>query len=174
MPAELKSFPPRACELSFGDRIVMVLREQRRSKVWLSEQLRISKQNLNYLLRHSCKPKYISDISSCLNLQEKWLIDGNGPKNRDSQVGFREIPVLPMLLNQDNDLEQPAKKTTLVGGKHLDPACFAIRLTNASMDPAFQSGTFLIFNPNSLPQDADFVCLSLKQQNGVFVSADSY
>lgn len=167
MSVEPKIIESCASELSFGDRVDLVLKEQRRSKVWLSEQLTISKQNLNYILRHSCKPKYLHAISESLNIQEQWLREGRGPKHIDTHQGYHEIPVLPMLLNQNDDQERPAPKMSLIVGKHLDPACFAVQLTNASMDPTFQKGTFLIFDPNRIPKDVDFVCLSLKEQQGL-------
>ncbi len=37
-------------DISFGDRILFVLEQQRRSKAWLAEQIGISKQAINYLV----------------------------------------------------------------------------------------------------------------------------
>lgn len=152
---------------SFGDRVNQALEEQRRSKVWLAHRLGISKQNLNYLLRHSYRHKHIEAISEALSLKKTWLLYGKGTKNLETPLGHRKIPVLPMLLNQANEYEQAGDATTLIVGRHLDPACFAVQLTNTSMAPHFRKDSYLIFDPNRQAENTDYVCLSLKNQPGL-------
>ena len=154
-------------DVTFGDRVNQALKDQRRSKVWLARPLNISKQNLNYLLCHSFRHKHVEAISEALSLQQKWLIDGKGTKHLDTPAGHRKIPVLPMLLNQGNEYEHAGGQMILIAGKHLDPASFAVQLTNTSMDPTFHKGSYLIFDPNRQAKNADYVCLSLKNKQGL-------
>lgn len=162
----VKEFEPE--NASFGDRVNQALREQRRSKVWLAHRLNISKQNLNYLLRHSYRHKHIEAISEALSLKKTWLLYGKGTKHLDTPLGHRKIPVLPMLINQANEYEHAdGDTTTLIVGRHLDPACFAVQLTNTSMAPYFKKDSFLIFDPNRQAENTDYVCLCLKNKPGL-------
>lgn len=152
---------------SFGDRVNQALKEQRRSKVWLASQLNISKQNLNYLLRRSYRHKHVEAISEALSLKKTWLLYGKGTKHLDISQGHRKIPVLPMLINQANEYEQASDAATLIVGRHLDAACFAVQLTNTSMAPYFKKDSYLIFDPNRQIENTDYVCLSLKNKPGL-------
>lgn len=88
-----------ATALSFGERIDCVLRAKRRSKTWLAEQLEISKQRVNYLLRYATKPKHVDRIAHYLRINPEWLLSGCGPMENttistaDTVANHHSIPI---------------------------------------------------------------------------------
>jgi SOS-response transcriptional repressor LexA len=168
MPAEtVRCAPPQASKLSYGERIMQVLREQRRSKVWLAEQTGLSKQNLNYLLRHANSIKHASTIAECLGIHTTWLTSGLGGKYRAQRQEFIRVPVLPLQINSQNIQDSHNKTNYLIANNKIDAACFAIKLNNKSMEPEFKAGSYLIFDPNKEIAEACFVCMSLKNKPGL-------
>ncbi len=168
MPAATVRYaPPKASNLSYGERIMQALREQRRTKVWLAEQVGISKQNLNYILRHANSAKHATKIAECLGIHTTWLTSGLGGKYKTQKQEFIRIPVLPLQINSQN-IERSYNKTSyLVANNKIDAACFAIKLNNQSMEPEFKAGSYLIFDPNKEIAEACFVCMSLKHKPGL-------
>jgi hypothetical protein len=165
MKSTVQHIPPLASELTFGERVMQVLHEQRRSKVWLAEQLKISKQNLNYLLKHSARPKHLELICRHLYLHQKWLEQGIGPRYNHANDTNLKIPLLPVSLNQNEKRTEEGATEFIQGHSGMDPACFALHLNNDSMAPEFKAGSILIFDPNRKAQHNDYVCLSLKTRD---------
>src|ERR1700735_1444031 len=82
-------------DVDFGERILMTLEYQRRSKSWLAEQIGISKQAINYLLKHSSNPKYVNEIAGALEVSPEWLLSGKkSGRIFEEQTGVVRIPVL--------------------------------------------------------------------------------
>lgn len=158
--------PPKASQLTYGERIMQVLREQRRTKVWLADQVGISKQNLNYLLRHANTPKHANAVADCLGVHLPWLTNGVGSKHKTERQPYLRIPVLPLQINTTNNPRQ-GKTRYIVTDSSFDAACFALQVNNHSMEPEFKPGSYLIFDPNKTIEEACYVCMSLKHKPGL-------
>ena len=52
----------------FGTRVEFLLQKQGISKNWVADKLGITKQALNYLLKHSVKPKYVPILAEILKV----------------------------------------------------------------------------------------------------------
>ena len=156
-----------AVKVSFGDRVIQVLREQRRTKVWLAEQVGISKQNLNYVLRHANTPRHVAEIAESLGVQKTWLITGIGNKQKSSRHPYTKIPVLPLQVDSDHISKICERTKYLISDTSIDAACFALKVRNDSMEPEFKPGSYLIFDPNKPMRESCFVCMSLKHKPGL-------
>src|SRR5690349_586519 len=102
---------------SFGDRILLLLKNQQRTKAWLAEQIGISKQAFNYLLNHASSAKYINEIASALDVNPEWLATGNGSITIDiaSRTDIIRLPLVRLKdVKQFIDNPQKIDKETLV------------------------------------------------------------
>ncbi len=157
---------------SFGDRIMLILNQQRRTKAWLAEEIGISKQNMNYLLKHSVKAKHLHKIAEKLNISPAWLQDGIGPINVNSPANchIRPIPILAIeeIKYLDYHINQKSsRRPHLMGEPTLPKDCFAILLDNNSMEPHFKKGSSLIFDSKKTPISGDYVVISLVDKEDV-------
>jgi len=152
----------------YWEKISLILKQQGKSKAWLANKIGISKQAINYLINHSSTPKYMNEIASVLEINPEWLLLNKGPQqlNLEKNTGIIDIPILAW-----NDIGNFIKqKATLLAKEftHLSVTagssqCFATVLENSSMEPLFSHGSLLIFNPDIIPQNSDYIIFSDKQ-----------
>lgn len=160
--------PSEEVQPDFGDRILTLLQEQKRSKSWLANEIGVSKQALNYLLNHSNKPKLLNEMAFALEVNPKWLATGEGVMTNtpDNASAICQIPLLPMnAVNSDQPLRE---HETIVIGQAASHDCFAIKLENTSMEPLFNQNSILIFNPSKKPRSGDFIIFSTKKTRQIF------
>lgn len=147
---------------TFGDRVLLILEQQRRTKAWLASEIGISKQAINYLLNHSTTPKYVNEIATALEISPEWLLLGKGSRQilSESTAGITRIPIISMqniplfLQSKNTDL---AKEYTHITAHSCLYSCFATILENSSMEPLFNQGTLLIFNSENKPKNGDYI-----------------
>ncbi len=152
----------------FSERIFMLLKQQKRSKSWLAEQIGISKQALNYLLNRSAKPKFLNEIATALEVNPEWLKTGKGTfiNLTNGNPYIRKIPLLPMETIGQNDNTQLIEPIT--ADQSYPSSCFAVKLENTSMEPTFNQGSILIFDPGKNPRSGDFIIFSVEMTKQVF------
>ena len=154
-------------EIGFGERVLFSLEQQKRSKSWLAEQIGISKQAINYLLKYSLNPKYVTEIATALEIRPEWLLFGKGSRQSLSEesTDIARIPILHLinipLFTQKNSLNLTDEFTHITSGSA--SSCFATILENSCMEPLFNRGTLLIFNSLAKPKNGDYVIFSLPQ-----------
>ena len=64
--------------IKFGDRVEFLIEKKGISKLWLADKLGVTKQALNYLLKHSSKPKYIDELAEIMQANPHWIEFGEG------------------------------------------------------------------------------------------------
>lgn len=62
----------------FHDRIELLLSQRGTSKVWLANELNLSRQALNYILNSKASEKYITEIAKLFDVYPEWLKTGRG------------------------------------------------------------------------------------------------
>lgn len=156
-------------KLPFGQRIAHIIDSRGISKAWIAEQLGISKQALNYLLRHSVKPKFVNEIAELLELDPKWIEDGFGDPFIKSQkmTASARLPIATKLslLGQVDSLSD-TEETIDFTNIHIE-SFTAYKLEDDSNFPPFIEGSILIFNTAKKPINEDYVLFIL--ENDVFV-----
>lgn len=150
----------------FGERINYIIELRGISKTWIAERLGISRQALNYLLRHSIKPKFIDEFAELLGLSPQWIEHGIGDpflKNTTSAKRIR-LPILnhKSLKASVHDVQQPIDFT-----HYSDDTFLAYKLEDDSNFPPFIEGSILIFNTKKQAVSQDYLLLKINQE--VFV-----
>jgi len=157
-------------ELMFGKRLSYIIESQGVSKAWVANKLGISKQALNYLLKHGIKPKFVDELAELLKLNAEWLETGAGNPTthvhspQESQI--KKIPVITKSTLSNN-------KNTHQSQKSIDFSCnqsenyIAYRLDNNSNFPPFIQGSILIFDTHKQPTNGDYVLSKI--QDNLFV-----
>ena len=138
--------------LAFGQRIAYVIENRGISKAWVAERLGISKQALNYLLKHSIKPKFVDEFAELLGIDPQWIEHGIGsPILKETRPLKRtKLPVVGY-----GDIEfshHPAETYT------------AYKLHDDANFPPFIEGAILIFNTNKQPVSADYVLINIEHE----------
>ncbi len=155
-------------DMAFGQRIAYVIETRGISKAWVAERLGVSKQALNYLLKHSIKPKFVDEFAELLGLDPQWIEHGAGaPSLKENRpVKRTKLPVLTsaMLLGQDG---MHSGKSEIEFSHHPAESYTAYKLEDDSNFPPFIEGTVLIFNTNKQPGNQDYVLLKI--ENDIFV-----
>lgn len=154
--------------MDYGQRIAYVIETRGVSKAWVAERLGISKQALNYLLKHSIKPKFVDEFAELLGLDPKWIEHGAGtPSLKDNRpVKRTKLPILTtaMLLGQGG---MHSGKNEIEFSHHPAETYTAYKLEDDSNFPPFIEGTVLIFNTNKQPNTQDYVLIQI--ENEIFV-----
>jgi hypothetical protein len=156
-------------DLAFGQRIAHVINTRGISKAWVAEQLGISKQALNYLLKHSVKPKFVDEFAELLALDPDWIENGVGAPSIKSQTiaVSTHLPVFTQsTLLQHVTHSGIAKETIDFSHQHIEDFT-AYKLEDDSNFPPFIEGSILIFNTERKPKNEDYVLFTL--ENNVFV-----
>lgn len=158
---------------TFGNRILLLLRQQQRNKAWLANKIGISKQAMNYLLNHASKPKFVNEIAFALGVNSAWLSTGKGTMvfSDVNHTGTRVISCFNIndFFEQYQNIHLYSNNIeTITVDENYSSSCFAVRLENTSMEPLFQQGCILIFDPTVRPNNSDYVFFSLKKTQEVF------
>jgi Peptidase S24-like len=154
----------------FSNRVLTILKEQKRSKAWLSQQVGISPQALNYLLNHSTKPKFVNEIAFALEVSPEWLKTGKTSFVNFSsfQAGGRHIALLAMDTIGKSPHQDPEPLEVITIDPSYPSSCFAVKFENTSMEPIFNQGSILIFDSVKRPRNADFIIFSVNETGQVF------
>ena len=159
-------------DLMFGQRVAFIIESKGVSKAWIADKLGISKQALNYLLRHSTKPKFVDEFAELLELSPEWLETGIGRPSINNNVsiasqGAHTIPVRTKteLINSTEDLE--AHKESIDFSRDNAKHVIAYKLDDNSNFPPFIQGSILIFDTKKQPVNGDYVLLII--EGDVFV-----
>lgn len=155
----------------FGQRVASVIETRGLSKSWIAEKLGISKQALNYLLKHSINPKFVDEFAELLKVDPKWLETGEGsPSIRAKetlQLGATTIPIITKdeLLTPTKRLDKNRETVDFSWGNV--ETFTAYKLEDDSNFPPFIEGSILIFDTQKQPGNEDFVLSVI--ENDVFV-----
>ena len=159
-------------DLMFGQRVAFIIESKGVSKAWIAEKLGISKQALNYLLRHSTKPKFVDEFAELLDVNPEWLETGAGTasnKNHTTTTSL-DINTIPVrtkaeLINSTEKFEDHRETIDFArdNAKHV----IAYKLDDNSNFPPFIQGSILIFDTKKQPVNGDYVLLII--EGDVFV-----
>ena len=145
---------------NFGERVNHILANQRLTKTWLANKLNLSKQNINYLLHYSSRPRHLKQIAELLDVSQEWLQTGNGPINKMSPDGARHYCTIPIFgSNQLNDFESSdysGAKSGLLTELNTPKNAFAVLLERDLGEQIFRLGNILIFNPDLSHADQNY------------------
>jgi hypothetical protein len=156
---------------SFGERVLLLLQQRQRSRAWLADKIGITKQGMNYLLNISAKPKYVNEISAALEVNPEWLKTGKGTftiSSSEGAGGIRQLPLVDIETIGKMQTEQIKGLSTIIADHAYSSSCFAVKLENTSMEPIFNQGSILIFDPSKKPRSKDFVVFSVDSTKHVF------
>lgn len=163
----LKSFE----NLMFGQRVASIIETRGLSKSWIAEKLGISKQALNYLLKHSINPKFVDEFAELLKVDPKWLETGEGsPSIRAKET--LQLGATTILIITKDELLTPTKRLdknreTVDFSRGNVETFTAYKLEDDSNFPPFIEGSILIFDTQKQPGNEDFVLSVI--ENDVFV-----
>ena len=157
--------------LMFGQRVAYVIETRGLSKAWIAEKLGISKQALNYLLKHSMNPKFVDEFAELLKLDPKWLETGEGsPSIRANETQQPAATAIPIITKAELLLptKSPDKNRETIDFSRGNSTAFtSYKLEDDSNFPPFIEGSILIFDIKKQPENEDFVLLII--ENDVFV-----
>ena len=157
--------------LMFGQRVAYVIETSGLSKAWIAEKLGISKQALNYLLKHSINPKFVDEFAELLKLNPKWLETGEGsPSIRTKENQQSTAMTLPVVTKTElltHTKSSDKNRETIEFSRGNAEAFTAYKLEDDSNFPPFIEGSILIFDIKKQPENEDFVLLII--ENDVFV-----
>ena len=68
----------QSAESSYADRVNLLIIQRGSTKKWLADQLGITKQALNMLLKRNKKPKFVNETAEIFNVSPHWLLTGEG------------------------------------------------------------------------------------------------
>lgn len=156
-------------EPTFEEKVLALLQQQKRSKAWLAEEIGVSKQALNYMLKHSVKPGYIAEIALALNVSVEWLKGETEslliPVHKTAEG--RTIPVYELKDLASIEVKQIGSDRSVIIEAEQPKNCIAVYLDNISMEPIFKKGTILIFDQDKKPVSEDYVLLKRKDKQDV-------
>lgn len=168
-----------ARDMTFGDRIKMVIEQKGVTKKWLAGQIGITKQSMNYLLNHASRAKHADRIARALGINPEWLINGTGaqvvpPSNHLASVRVQVLSrqaILDGATSNSHTQEQPVylhpddepECQYIIGDHSLPERVFAFILDSTSMEPTFRQGSTLIFDPTRSAQNGDYVLVTLDE-----------
>jgi SOS-response transcriptional repressor LexA len=151
----------------FGERILLLLKQQGRSQDWLAKKIGLSKQALYYQIYNGSKPRYVNDIALALDVNPEWLETGQGGmvKLVDDNLGVRHVPLFSMLATAKPEAD-PLDFIPVLSS--YPNSSFAVRLENPSMEPKFAMGSILIFDAKQKPRSGDYIIFVLSDTDEVF------
>lgn len=153
----------RSCPIKFGERLNFAIEEKGVSKAWIAEKLGISKQALNYLLKHSITPKFVDEFAELLNLNPNWIESGIGEASVLTAQP-NKITKIPVLTKDDilNNQEETYQNNATIDLSVKSPKNYiAYQLNNNSNFPPFIEGSILIFDKSKNPSHGDYVLFVL-------------
>jgi hypothetical protein len=153
--------------LQFGQRVAHIIEVRGLSKAWIANKLGISKQALNYLLKHSLKPKFIDELAELLQINSHWLETGVGQasvvtKNEMGTSSSILIKTKSELLQGEKNIHQPDEFIEFSYGNN--EAFTAYKLLDDSNFPPFIEGSILIFDKSREPSTGDYVLIIIENE----------
>jgi transcriptional regulator with XRE-family HTH domain len=144
--------------LTLGERVA----DARKEKGWSQSELAERIRRLNRALKTKQstiqslesgdveRPRFLRELGIALDLSEKWLLTGQGPRARESEA-TRTIPVMGTVgagayveLYQEPEMQETID---LPGSKNLG----ALQVVGVSMHPRFYPGEFVLYNLGPVP-----------------------
>ncbi len=157
--------------LMFGQRVAYVIETNGLSKAWIAEKLGISKQALNYLLKHSANPKFVDEFAELLKLDPHWLETGEGSPSirakENQQSTATTLSVITKVELLAHTRSSGNNRETIEFSRGNADEFTAYKLEDDSNFPPFIEGSILIFDTKQQPKNEDFVLLII--ENNVFV-----
>jgi SOS-response transcriptional repressor LexA len=156
--------------LMFGQRVAYVIETSGLSKAWIAEKLGISKQALNYLLKHAINPKFVDEFAELLKLDPKWLETGEGSPSIRTNTQQPVATSIPIITKAEllSPTKSPDKSRETIDFARGNIETFtAYKLEDDSNFPPFIEGSILIFDSQKQPSNEDFVLSII--ENDVFV-----
>lgn len=154
----------------FSDRVIALLSNRGCTKAWLSKELGISKQSLNYVLKNNKYPKFVSEIALIFDVNPKWLETGEGPIYLTYRSEINNIPLFNLSdvleNNSINNLKMIDKIlfNNATGYKH-----FALLFNSCpSMSSKFKENSILIFAQDKMPLNGSYVIANIHGKNYTF------
>lgn len=151
----------------FGQRVAHIIEVRGFSKAWIANKLGISKQALNYLLKHSLKPKFIDELAELLHINSYWLETGLGEisvgtKNNVNHFSNLLIKTKSELLHGKKNIDQPDEFIDFFYNNKEE--FIAYRLSDDSNFPPFIEDSILIFDKSKEPSTDDYVLIIIEDE----------
>jgi SOS-response transcriptional repressor LexA len=165
-----------AQKTKFCDRIEFLIENRGVSKSWVASRLGITKQALNYLIKHSSKPKYVDSFAEILRANPSWIEFGEGRPYKNDPIKEQKNTLTKLKVFDSTSIvsfiegNEPEGTYDLIDypeGKSKD--FIAYRIQNDSLFPPFLENTVLIFQKHKLPATGDYVLITLKEDDSVLV-----
>lgn len=154
-------------QLRFGDRIEFLIEKRGISKNWLAQKMGISKQALNYLIKHSTKAKYIDSIAEILSANPSWIEFGTGdPFFIEADLQKAQVSKL-RVYDSNATLFTLKEKHQDIGQEFIEfkdmpiSNYIAYLISDDSLFPPFIDGSVLIFDKKKPPSNGDYVLLAI-------------
>lgn len=144
---------------TFSGRVEMLLAGRGCSKAWLANELGVTRQALNHILRHGKKPKFVSEIALVFNVSPKWLETGEGNAQQAPDNLLIKIPLYELTtITISNGIKNiPCVEKILLKSDN-GHQYFAIHFQDCpSMSSRFEKNAILIFDENMHPQNGSYV-----------------
>lgn len=154
----------------FHARVEKLLETRGCSKAWLAKELGISRQALNHVLKHSMKPKFVSEIAVIFNVNPIWLGSGEGETYIDSDSPIHRIPVYTLqdVLSEDTNIAELESSEKILFKDMDGHTYFAVIFKGCpSMAERFEEDSILIFDKDKTPENKNFVIADTDEEGRV-------
>lgn len=146
--------------MTFSDRIEYLLKMRGCSKAWLAEQLGVSRQALNHILKHNKKPKFVSEIALVFNVNPRWVESGS-----NNVLISKQCDILPSInvysikdIDKLNNLDHLTPVDKIVIEQNISEEKIAIKIEdNYEITKTFSNNTILIFELRKNAKPLDFI-----------------
>jgi len=162
--------------IKFCDRIDFLIESRGVSKSWVASKLGITKQALNYLIKHSSKPKYVDSFAEILRANPSWIEFGEGRPYKNDPIEKKKNTLTKLKIFDSTSIASVIKGNVPEGTYDLidypegnAENFIAYRIQNDSLFPPFLENTVLIFKKHKLPVTGDYVLITLKEDDSVLV-----
>ncbi len=166
---------------NLSDRLKYVLSLLKKSQAELAREISVKPQTIQYLCNQKAEwSKFTFDIAQALGISAKWLATGEGDifpdKNIRSQIvaEHSDIPILSheqlkalIPLKQVDNIDRGVVKEWVLSSAVPQNKGFAIRLTDKSMWPRFDTYTVLVFDIDKKTHDGCYVLAYLHDVNEI-------
>ena len=162
--------------IKFCDRIDFLIESRGVSKSWVASKLGITKQALNYLIKHASKPKHVDAFAEILHANPSWIEFGEGRPYKNDRIEEKKNTLTKLKIFDSTSVVSFIKGNTSEGAYDLidypegnAEDFIAYRIKNDSLFPPFLENTVLIFKKNKPPVTGDYVLITLKEDDSVLV-----
>lgn len=164
-----------SAKMRFGERVEFLIEKKGVSRLWIADRLGITKQALNYLLKHASKPKFIDELAELMEANPSWIEFGEGVpfnnsiKNIGSGSSKLEIhdstSILSVFKGSRSDHQQELMDYSNENIENI----VAYKIPNDSLFPPFMENTILIFDGKKIPSNGDYVLIIIDENESVLV-----